>query len=49
MGNILSFSPEALQNLFAAAMSQALAAQNSTNPQVAGSQGEKLAEFRRRI
>ena len=36
MGNILSFSPEALQNLFATAMSQALAAQNSANPQVAG-------------
>ena len=41
MGKILSFSPEALQNLFATAMSQALAAQNSANPQVAGSQGDE--------
>jgi hypothetical protein len=41
MGKIFSFSPEAPQNLFATAMSQALAAQNSANPQVAGSQGEK--------
>jgi hypothetical protein len=36
VGKILSFGPEALQNLFATAMSQALAAQNSANPQVAG-------------
>jgi hypothetical protein len=41
VGKILSFGPEALQNLFATAMSQALAAQNSANPQVAGWQGEK--------
>jgi hypothetical protein len=34
-------APRALQNLFATAMSPALAAQNSANPQVAGSQGEK--------
>jgi hypothetical protein len=41
MGKILLFRPEALQSLFATAMSQALAARNSANPQAPGSQNEK--------